>query len=110
MRTVGVALLQYASTNQDALPPALTALPMPHTGPDLTRCPVADPHDPDGEYIYVTGFKKITDIHDPSRTILVYESPTNHRKVINVLYADGAVRPMTMEEARQAGLVVPKNP
>jgi prepilin-type processing-associated H-X9-DG protein len=109
LRQIGAACMIYAASNRGYMPPSLATLTSTMVLPTMLTCPAATRAGAPTPYIYVLPSAKVSTIRNPSRTVLVYESPTNHGGGwMNVLFADGHVA--MLKPAGFAALMPPSVP
>jgi prepilin-type processing-associated H-X9-DG protein len=108
LRQIGMAAMMYASGNRGFLPltidqiaatmPGTTGKPVficPACGTNPAKPPVLVGTTVSSHYHYIPPVARISQIKQPSRTVLAYEPPTNHdNRSMNVLFADGHAESM----------------
>ena len=94
--------MTYANDYDDTLPPDLeTLVRLGSASEKQLRAPGA----PLGtvSYVYLLGGRKIGGVRDPARTVMAYEKPewSVLRDKVNVLFADGHVERVTVEQMEE---------
>ncbi len=123
LKQIGVAIRMYASDNAEHYPSGLGILRQRDyvLDAELFACPAArgggvlerGPGAGASSYVYTgAGLTEDCRGNPPGKTILAYDAPGNHRRYVNVLFADGHVQGFAGEEgieeiARRNGLFLP---
>ncbi|MCG3137244.1 MAG: hypothetical protein HJJLKODD_01087 [Phycisphaerae bacterium] len=84
---IGMGIAIYANDNKDQLPTDLKQLLEANY---ITSDILVSPNDSQGmdSYIYIAGFSRLSDISQPSSTILAYERGDIDPEGVNILFAD----------------------
>ena len=108
LHSIGIAVQAYASENRNRFPDDLDKL-RPYVDRYELRCPRAESHHSDGDYIYAKPAERISDLRRPSRTIIACDRKGNHDGRRNAAYADGHVESIESEAELQRLLSEPDN-
>lgn len=94
MKQVGTGVLMFANDNGMVLPPNLESL-KPYLGPSgdaALACPSAPSPTGDGprqDYEYLGAGLKLSEIKQPTQTVILVETAARHNRGMNVVFADG---------------------
>jgi hypothetical protein len=99
LKQIGMALFMYTNANENALPISTDQL----VGYLEGRAIFGNPASPGTGYIYVQGLPPLSEIENPSQTIVAFEEAPHRPEGTAVLYLDGhvSVLPKTPEQIQE---------